>query len=197
MCVAQMTKKPPRLPVSIKIMCARVKFLCESIRDFFFSLFLFSFPLSYCSSLEWLKPQSVSVCTVILTETQGSGIKSAGKLLTRRLSSANSPPPAGDVCPYKWRERVFCPPHPLYCKMSNTGVCVCVRASVCLCACRVLPVSVAFSFPPNRKQHLTLFHRYKLQTYAHTHTHVHTHARTHKQTHTFARLTSDSYEPEL
>lgn len=124
----------------------------------------------------------MSVCTVILTETQGSGIKSAGKLLTRRLSSANSPPPAGDVCPYKWRERVFCPPHPLYCKMSNTGVCVCARVCVSVCMQSLACLSVAFSFPPNRKQHLTLFHRYKLQTYAHTHTHVHMHARINRHT---------------
>ena len=153
--------------------CVHVYILCESIRDLYFPL-----SLSYHSSRGKVKT-TLSVCTVILTEKAGFAIQ--WEIADVMSSAAN--PCQQVACVYLWRGEVLCFPCPLYCKISNTGVCMCV------CACVHDPACLSendVSASLNRKEHVTSSQKSKYML-AHQHTHKHTHA----------YVSSDSYEPEL
>lgn len=109
---------------------------------------IFSSLLSYCSSSEWLKPQCLSVQWFWLKRRVWDNAGSCWLWWIYQQT-----PCQRVMCAYMGRGRVFCPPHPLYCKMSNTGisVCVCVYVSVCVRACvhagSYLSDCGLFSFP--------------------------------------------------
>lgn len=138
--------------------CVHVYILCESIRDLYF-------PLSYHSSRGKVET-TVSVCTVILTEKAGLGKQWENCW----HDEFGSKPCLQVVCVYLWRGGVFCFPCPLYCKISNTGMCM----WACACMQCLAPIRVwCLGILETGRSTSPCLARASTCLLTHTHTHMH------------------------
>ena len=137
------TMKASHIQMNVRIMCARGQFVWKL--DFYFSSSLTTPPV------ERFKPQ----CLYSNVDWGFGWEITDGEFISRPL-------PAGDTQTCGG----VCFPRPLYCKISNTGVCVCVFVCVRV---RTHLLELASLY---RKQYISVYWVTGPLLYTHRHTHV-------------------------